>query len=132
MALCLKNNELLRVALNLQTVRIVGQRGPGRPKGTPNAINSDVRAMILEALSGAGGARYLQRQAIENPGPFMSLLGRILPRDMADEAGGSSVHLHLLAALQVQPLEVALPQDAGSHRQPQRQALTIDGSVPTE
>lgn len=81
--------------------------------------------MILEALTGAGGARYLQRQAIENPGPFMSLLGRILPREMSPEVG-TSIHLHLLAALQVQPLEAPQQQP-----EQQRQALTID-AVPTE
>jgi hypothetical protein len=53
--------------------------GPGRPKGIPNKITSDLRDMIREALESAGGANYLVEQATLNPTAFMSLVGRILP-----------------------------------------------------
>jgi hypothetical protein len=33
--------------------------GKGRVKGVPNKITADVKAMVLEALSKAGGAGYL-------------------------------------------------------------------------
>ncbi|HEX7129119.1 MAG TPA: hypothetical protein VF217_03505 [Rhodanobacteraceae bacterium] len=36
-----------------------GTPGPGRPKGVPNKITADVKAMILAALDKAGGAEYL-------------------------------------------------------------------------
>lgn len=36
-----------------------GTPGPGRPKGVPNKLTSDVKAMILAALDKAGGAEYL-------------------------------------------------------------------------
>lgn len=53
--------------------------GKGRPKGTPNAITSDLKQMILQALADAGGAAYLLAQARENPNAFMTLVGRVLP-----------------------------------------------------
>ena len=69
----------------------------GRQKGTPNKINADIRAMVLEALDDVGGPRYLSRQAVENPVAFMGLLGKILPTTVAN-ADGSPIALHLLAA----------------------------------
>jgi hypothetical protein len=53
--------------------------GKGRPKGVPNKVNGQLKDMILQALDGAGGAEYLQRQADENPAAFMSLVGKVLP-----------------------------------------------------
>ena len=35
-----------------------GTPGPGRPKGSVNKVNADVKAMILQALDGAGGAAF--------------------------------------------------------------------------
>lgn len=74
-----------------------GRNGGGRQKGTPNKVNADIRAMILEALDDVGGPRYLSRQAIENPSAFMSLLGRILPTSVSN-VDGSPIALHLIAA----------------------------------
>ena len=62
--------------------------GQGRPKGVPNRINRDLREMILNALSEAGGEQYLARQAETSPAAFMALLGRILPLQMAGDGGG--------------------------------------------
>ena len=73
------------------------REGAGRPRGVPNRITTDLKAMILGALDDAGGQRYLARQAIENPGPFMALLGKILPTQVAS-TDGSPAALHLLAA----------------------------------
>lgn len=35
--------------------------------------------MILGALDDVGGQAYLARQAEENPGPFLTLIGKVLP-----------------------------------------------------
>lgn len=51
----------------------------GRRKGTPNAVTADVKAMVLEALSKAGGVEYLLTQAQSNPTAFMTLVGKVLP-----------------------------------------------------
>ena len=53
--------------------------GKGRPKGVPNKATTALKEMILQALDGAGGVEYLQRQANENPGPFLTLIGKVLP-----------------------------------------------------
>jgi hypothetical protein len=48
----------------------------GRQKGTPNKTTKLLKDAILQAAEGAGGKEglvgYLQTQAIENPGPFMT------------------------------------------------------------
>jgi hypothetical protein len=85
--------------------------------------------MIVKALNRVGGVMYLARQAEENPSAFLSLLGRILPKEALPE-GGSTYHLHLVAA-QLVAAQQRLPPDAGAHDQP-RPPLTIDGSIPTE
>jgi hypothetical protein len=62
----------------------------GRKKGTPNKITAQLKDMILEAAELAGGAggtvAYLERQANENPGPFMTLLGKVLPTQLTGDA----------------------------------------------
>lgn len=65
----------------------------GRVKGTPNKTTALLKDAILQAADKAGGKEglvgYLETQAIENPGPFLSLLGKVLPMQIAgtDEAG---------------------------------------------
>jgi hypothetical protein len=67
--------------------------GSGRKKGTPNKTTALLKDAILQAAELAGGEKglvaYLARQAIENPGPFMALLGKVLPLQIGgDEASG--------------------------------------------
>lgn len=61
--------------------------GQGRPKGCLNKTNQALRDMILQALHDqpGGGVEYLKIQAVENPGPFMTLLGRVLPTTIAGD-----------------------------------------------
>lgn len=61
-----------------------GERRGGREKGTPNQL-PDLRAITLKALMRAGGVDYLERQAHENPAPFLALLGRVMPREVHTE-----------------------------------------------
>jgi hypothetical protein len=56
-----------------------GTPGPGRPKGMPNKNTAAIKDMILAALDKVGGVDYLAAQAEENPGPFMTLVGKVLP-----------------------------------------------------
>ena len=51
----------------------------GRPKGSLNRNNQALRDMILNALDGVGGQKYLQGVAQTHPQAFVSLLGRVLP-----------------------------------------------------
>lgn len=59
-----------------------GSHGPGRPPGMQNKLTSELKAMIEGALSDVGGREYLAQQARENPVAFMSLLGKIIPRQV--------------------------------------------------
>jgi hypothetical protein len=62
-----------------------GERRGGRQKGTPNKINSDIKAMILGALSAKGGQKYFEEQADLNPSAFMGLVGKVLPTTLAND-----------------------------------------------
>lgn len=59
-----------------------GNAGKGRPPGVPNKVSADVKSMIETALHQAGGIEYLVEQSEKNPTAFMSLVGRLLPKDI--------------------------------------------------
>lgn len=69
--------------------------GSGRKKGIPNKLNAMLKDAIVQAAEEAGGPAgvvgYLKRQAKENPGPFLSLLGKVLPMQVTGESGGPLV-----------------------------------------
>ena len=62
-----------------------GQSGnpAGKAKGTANKTTTLLKDSILKAAALAGGKKgligYLQAQADDQPGPFMALLGKVLP-----------------------------------------------------
>jgi len=70
-------------------------RSPGRPKGSPNKTTALLKDAILRAAELAGGPEakdspgglvaYLQTQATANPGPFMALLGKVLPMQIGTD-----------------------------------------------
>ncbi len=59
--------------------------GPGRPKGSPNKVTADIKAMILGALEAKGGQEYLEQQAEKNPVAFMGLIAKVMPTQMASD-----------------------------------------------
>lgn len=69
----------------------------GRQKGTPNKTTAVLKEAILLAAEQAGSklspdgglVAYLTEQAETNPGPFMSLLGKVLPLQVTGEGGGA-------------------------------------------
>ena len=71
------------------------QAGKGRPKGVPNKNTTALKDMILGALSDVGGRAYLARQAEENPGPFMTLVGKVLPMTIAGTGADGAIVLTL-------------------------------------
>lgn len=60
--------------------------GGGSRLGKPNKNTAALKDMILTALSEAGGVAYLAQQAVENPGPFMALVGKVLPLQVKQES----------------------------------------------
>lgn len=58
----------------------------GRPKGATNRYSKELKEMVLGALDDAGGQEYLRRQANENPGPFLTLVGKVLPKEVSMDA----------------------------------------------
>lgn len=65
----------------------------GRKKGTPNKTTQLLKDAILKAAEKAGGkgglVSYLAVQAKANPGPFLALLGKVLPMQIAGHDGGA-------------------------------------------
>ena len=69
--------------------------GMGRRKGSLNKTTALMKDAIIQAAEAAGGSGgmvgYLTLQAMENPGPFMALMGKVLPMQIADANGGKLV-----------------------------------------
>ena len=61
----------------------------GRKKGSPNKTTALLKEAILKAAEGAGGkdglVGYLKTQAVKQPGPFMALLGKVLPLQIGND-----------------------------------------------
>lgn len=75
--------------LPVSTKRKPPAAGMGRPKGAVNKTTALLKDAILKAATDAGNgdmAAYLAQQAVENPGPFMSLLGKVLPMQVAGDS----------------------------------------------
>lgn len=68
-----------------------GTPGPGRPKGVPNKRTTALKDMILESLDRAGGIKYLEKQAKDNPTAFLTLVGKVLPLDVNANHSGQIV-----------------------------------------
>lgn len=79
-----------------------GERRGGRQKGTPNKLTTEVKEMILQALNEAGGVSYLVRQADNNPGPFMTLVGKVLPLQVSG-SGTEGEHVYKIVLEGVMP-----------------------------
>jgi hypothetical protein len=69
-----------------------GVKTGGRKKGSPNVMTKNLRTMIMNALSKAGGEDYLVKQSVENPTAFMQLVGKVVPAELkADISGGLTI-----------------------------------------
>lgn len=67
----------------------------GRAKGTPNKTTALLKDAIIAAATSAGKGdlvAYLKTQAVENPGPFMTLLGKVLPLQVNAAMTGTIKH----------------------------------------
>lgn len=67
----------------------------GRAKGTPNKTTALLKDAIIAAATAAGRGNliaYLTKQAKENPGPYMTLLGKVLPLQVNAAMSGTIKH----------------------------------------
>jgi hypothetical protein len=94
------NKSLVRPAtLNGQVVTPTSKRSKtgGRSKGVPNKTTALLKDAILRAAEKAGGPEgligYLEIQAKLNPGPFMALLGKVLPMQLT---GNGNDHIKIV------------------------------------
>ncbi len=62
-------------------------QGQGRPKG-PTKTTIEVKQAILAALDKVGGVDYLVAQAQNNPGAFLTLVGKVIPLQVTGQDGG--------------------------------------------
>ena len=51
----------------------------------PNKLTADVKAAIMAAFSEVGGEEYLRSVAYSDPRTFCTLLGKILPTQIAGD-----------------------------------------------
>ena len=72
------------------------REGAGRPAGSLDKGNKQLREMILEALEAqeGGGVNYLTGLAKTDAKAFVSLLGRVLPTQVTGDGGGPIEHEH--------------------------------------
>lgn len=57
----------------------------GRPKGVPNKLTQDVRAMIQEVIDGLGGAQRMMAWAKEDPLNERMFWSQVMPKLMPKE-----------------------------------------------
>ena len=63
--------------------------GAGRKKGQVNQVTRDVREMIITALTEVGGIEYLVTQARSNPNAFLSLVSKVVPKEIDANISGN-------------------------------------------
>jgi hypothetical protein len=71
-----------------------GVKTGGRRRGTPNKFSRELKEMILEALDRAGGVEYLTKRATDTPGPFLALVGKVLPMSVKTQGSGLVFEFH--------------------------------------
>jgi hypothetical protein len=98
----------------VRTPKGAPRRG-GRVKGTPNKVNSDIKQMVVEALSRAGGVKYLVQCAHKQPVAFLGPVGRVLPLTIAGKGEDGAIPISFEWA------PAAVAKDAGDNSK-----LTID------
>lgn len=57
----------------------------GSRKGIPNKVTGEVKQMVLDALEGAGGVKYLIAQAKAKPAAFLALVGKVMPMQITGD-----------------------------------------------
>ena len=69
-----------------------GKGNPGKPKGATNKVTRELKDMILDALSAAGGVEYLTEKAQDprTASAFLTLVGKTLPMTVKGPGEGGA------------------------------------------
>ena len=67
------------------------KRGAGRPPGVGNKTTAALKDMILAALDAKGGQKWLEYQMELSPVAMISLIGKVLPKDINATVKGSVI-----------------------------------------
>ena len=62
-----------------------------RSRARKAAAKQALKDMVLQALDEAGGVQYLVQRAHETPGLFLTLVGKVLPMQVATEHKGEVI-----------------------------------------
>jgi hypothetical protein len=81
--------------------------GAGRPKGSLDKGNAMIREMIVDALDGVGGVEYLQETARSHPAAFLSLIGKVMPVQIAGDEDNPLRHVHKVELVGVGPSQAS-------------------------
>ena len=60
-----------------------GNPNPASRKGKPNKVTLALKEAILKSFEMVGAEDYLAEQAMLNPGPYMALIGKIIPKEVS-------------------------------------------------
>ena len=71
----------------------MGTKQIGRPKGSANKIGQELQAMLKASLSRVGGIEYLVKQAEENPAAYMTMISKLLPKQVDLTSDGERINL---------------------------------------
>jgi len=71
---------------------LMANLNPTSRKGKPNKNTRELKDAILKSFEMVGGEVYLAEQARENPAAYMSLIGKVIPKEIkADVQGDLSI-----------------------------------------
>jgi hypothetical protein len=88
----------------------------GRPKGSPNKTTAILRDAILKGAENAGGGdlvAYLTKQAEDHPGPYLTLLGKVLPLNVQGDLNADDALSAFLNTIAVHGRKITDRQEAG-------------------
>ena len=85
------------------------KKAGGRQKGTPNKSTGAIRDLVRQALEQAGGASYLAMQAELNPGPFLALVGRLIPAEASKALTATATNADGKTTIEVRYVEEPVP-----------------------
>lgn len=86
-----------------------GTAGPGRPKGSPNAITMTLKDGIEEAYHQLGGIQWLVRLGRDDPRVFATLLAKLLPPPTPE--GDGEMVIRIIGGFTTDNDDLALPPD---------------------